>query len=209
MKICRLQDSSFTHADVLELIKESFQQWQENGLDSVLLRFTPAEFEENTVGAVVLVAIDTDNNALIGTTTIVPHRSNNEVGGYHKYLAVNPGYKGRGVASQLLKSCIEVAKESDYSYILSNTSVHANWSVKWHKKNGFKIIDYYASASSGYYCYRLRYQLKSPSIWNSTFCTQVASCASYLKTRAMRRQDGGMTGFGNAVLKVFRALKLV
>ena len=209
MKICRLQDSSFTHADVLELIKESFQQWQENGLDSVLLRYTPAEFEQNTTDAVVLVAIDTESNELIGTTTLVPHRSKHEVGGYHKYLAVKPSYKGKGVASQLLKSCVEVAKSRDYSYILSNTSVHAEWSVRWHKKNGFKIIGYYVSTASKYFCYRFRYQLKSPSIWNSTLCAHVAFCASYLKTRAMRTQDGGMTGFGNAVLKVFRSLNLV
>ena len=78
MKICRLQDSTFNHADVLELIKESFLQWQENGLDSILLRFTPSEFAENTSSAVVLVAIDDDNNDLIGTTTIVIHHSKHE-----------------------------------------------------------------------------------------------------------------------------------
>lgn len=203
MKICRLQDSTFNHADVLELIKESFLQWQENGLDSILLRFTPSEFAENTSSAVVLVAIDDDNNDLIGTTTIVIHHSKHEDWAYHKYLAVKPNFKGKGIATQLLKSCVEVADKSNYCYILSNTSVDAKWSVKWHLKNGFKIIGYYSS-SSNYYCYRFRYQVKNPSIWNCTLFTRAVFCLSYLKTRAMRTRDGGFTWFGRLVLRLLR-----
>ncbi len=202
MRICRLEDSKFTHADVVELFKESFKQWQENGLDSILLRFTPTEFAKNTEGAVVLVAEDTGSGELIGTTTMVIHHSNGDDWAYHKYLAVKPSHKGKGVASQLLKSCVEIAKNCNYSHILSNTSVDANWSVNWHMKNGFKKDGYYSIDTSDYYCYRFRYQIKSPSIWNNTLFTRTIFCYYFLKTRAMKRKDGSLTLFGKLLSKI-------
>lgn len=209
IRIYRLQDSAFTHADVVELFKESFAQWTENGLGSILLQFTPSEFAEKTANAVVLVAVDTENNVLAGTATIVIDHDKKEKYGYNKYLAVKPSYKRRGIASQLLQARIDIAKQEGCRYILSNTAVGADWSINWHKKNGFKTVGLYSVVTSDYYSYRFRYQLKSPSIWNCALFTKMVFCASYLKTRAMRTQDGGMTGFGNAVLKVFRSLKLV
>ena len=209
IRICRLKDSPFTHEEVLELIKESFQQWLDNGLGSILMQFTPSEFAEKTADAVVLVAIDSDNNELVGTVTFTIHHTRKGDWAYHKYLAVKPSSKNKGIATRLLEEFVSIAKKEGYAYILSNTAVPADWSVKWHKKNGFKTIGLYSTITSDYYSYLFRYQLKSPSIWNCTLFTDCVYGLSYLKTRAMRRRDGGMTCFGNFVLKVLRFFKLV
>lgn len=209
IKIYRLQDTAFTHADVVNLFKDSFAQWTENGLGSILLQFTPSEFAEKTIDAIVLVAVDDEKNILAGTTTMTIHHSKNERWAYHKYLAVKPDYKCKGIATQLLRSCIDIATNSEYGYILSNTSVDARWSVNWHLKNGFKKVGYYSTTTSNYFSYRFRYQLKSPTIWNCSFFTDIVFCFSYLKTRAMRKRDGGLTWFGNSVIKVLGFLKIL
>lgn len=210
MRICILQDSSFSHTDVLELIKESFQQWLENGLESILLQFTPSEFEEKTAEGVVLVAIDEADNTLCGTTTfIISKNKSGERFAYNKFSAVKGNTRQKGIGSELLEYEKRMALKEGCCYILSNTSVLAAWSVKWHKKNGFKRIGFYSTITSDDYSYLFRCQLKSPSIWNCNLFTNVVFSLSYLKTRAMRRPDGSITYIGNIVLKAFRLLKLV
>ena len=207
MIICLLQDSYFSHADVLELIKESFQLWQENGLGSILLRFTPTEFAERAADGSILVAIDESDDTLCGTTTFSLYKNKlGELYAYNKFSAVKSNANQKGIGSRLLECEKRMAKKKGCAYILSNTSALAEWSVKWHKKNGFKIVGLYSTITSDYYSYLFRYQLKSPSIWNSTLFCKFVFRLSYLKTRVMKRSNGSMTSFGTIILKVFKFL---
>ena len=186
MEICRLQNSGFTHNDVVELIKASFVQWQERGLESSLLKLTPDSFAEKTANDIVLVAIDENNNTLLGTTSfsILKDRQGKQYA-YNKYSAVISTTKQKGIGSSLLQCEKRIAINEGCCYIISDTCEHAKWSVKWHEKNGFRIIGETSFNNNDYYSYVFRLQLKESYIWSNPIYCKIRFIISWLKTRLM------------------------
>lgn len=203
IKICLLQDTSFTHADVLELIKESFRQWQENGIESSLLKLTPISFVEKTANAVVLVAIDDASDTLCGTTScsIIRDKQGKRYA-YNKYSAITSKTKHSGIGSSLLRYEKQLAIEERCSHILSDTCVLAKWSVNWHKKNGFRIVGLESFTTNDYYSYIFRLQLKKPSFWSSPLYCRLRFVFSWIKTRLMCDSRGNKTLIGRLVIRI-------
>lgn len=208
MKICCLQDSRFTHADVVELIKASFAQWQEKGLESSLLKLTPESFAKRTANDTVLVAIDNTNDTLLGTTSFAIYEDKQgKRYAYNKYSAVVNTTKQKGIGSSLLEFEKQMAVNEGCCYILSDTCVHAKWSVKWHKKNGFRIIGLKSFNFNDYYSFIFRLQLEKSSLWSSPIYCKLASFISGLKTRLMYNSKGEMTLFGNTIVQIVQYLR--
>ena len=202
IKIVDFEESGFTHENVVDLIRSSFQQWRERGIESSLLRLTPETFIKNTAKSTIFVAIN-GNGELVGTTTCDwLTDKNNILYGYNKYSAVSSSQKSSGIGSYLFDSVKECARSRKCSYILSDTSVLAPWSLKWHIKNGFKRVGLISFKSNKYYSYLFRCQLRSPSIWNYSLYRNIRFILSYIKTRAWQRPDGGHTKLARFIIRL-------
>ncbi|WP_344258275.1 GNAT family N-acetyltransferase [Streptomyces sodiiphilus] len=63
--------------------------------------------------AELLVAVDAENEALLGTVTFAAHKPFAEISGPHeaefRMLAVDPGARGRGIGEALVRDCAERA----------------------------------------------------------------------------------------------------
>lgn len=200
MKICRIQDSRFSKADVVELIKASFAQWQERGLESSLLKLTPDSFAEKTANDIVLVAIDERSDTLCGTTSFsILQDKQGKRYAYNKFSAVISTTKQKGIGSLLLDCEKQMALSENCSYILSDTCIHAKWSVNWHKKNGFKIIALDSFKSNDYYSYIFRLQLEEPSCWSSNRYCKRRFLKSWLKTRLKYNSKGELSPCGQII----------
>lgn len=208
IRICRLQDSPFTHADVVELIKASFAQWQERGLESSLLKLTPDIFAEKTANDIVLVATDDVTDTLCGTTSFSLLEDNRgKRYAYNKYSAVAGTTKQKGVGSSLLEYEKQMALDEGCSYILSDTCVHAKWSVNWHKKNGFSIVALDSFKSNDYYSYIFRLQLEEPSCWSSSLYCKRRFLLSWLKTRLKYNSRGEVSLCGRSLIRIHQLLR--
>lgn len=202
IKVIDLENSRFTHKDVVDLIHSSFQQWRERGVESSLLKLTPEVFIENTMHSSVFVAIN-GNGELVGTTTcdwlIDKH---NVQYAYNKYSAVSPLMKKSGIGSLLFDYEKECARSRKCSYILSDTSVLAPWSLKWHIKNGFNRVGLISFNSNKYYSYLFRCQLKSPSIWDFGLYRNIRFFLSFCKTKIWQRPNGEHTKLARLIIRL-------
>ena len=149
----RIKDESISWEELTDLVHESFQERLDQGLHFSSSDITPEDFKRYGSSRIVLVAIDRDSNALAGTVSLQLNKKDDILWGYHGGLAVKPRYKRHGIATRLFGRLVEIAKENRCEYIQSDTSVGAKSSVKWHKKNGFKIVDLCSFKSTNYYSY--------------------------------------------------------
>lgn len=67
---------------------------------------------------------------------------------YHsdKYLeidnmGVNPDYRSKGVGSELIKKCLNWAKDNSYQKVIVNTFFQNTKAISFYRKNGFTEID--------------------------------------------------------------------
>lgn len=202
MRIEILENTRYSHHDVLELIHFAFNQWKELGIGTSLLTLTIEQFKERTADSVIFVALD-ENGELQGTTTCsILKKRNGSYFAFNKYTAVSNQYKNKGVGSLLLNFEKEYARSYDCEYILSDTSVLAPWSIRWHKKNGFRIIGYCSYKNNNYYSYIFRNQLLSPSVWNNFLYVKIVFLLSFFKTKLIKRANGELTKLGDFILKL-------
>lgn len=208
MEIVPLENTGFSYQDVLNLIHSAFQQWEELGIESSLLSLTLEQFIERTKDSMVFIAIEDGN--LVGTTTCsILKDKYNIVYAFNKYSAVLNMKKKSGVGTLLLNAEKQFVKENGCEYIISDTSVLATWSIKWHKKNNFRIIGYKSFSNNRYYSYVFRCQLTSPSIWNNVLFTQLVYRCSMLKTKAVKKSDGSLTALGRLIMSYICAINKI
>ena len=116
--------------------------------------------------------------------------------GYFEYCAIKDGYKHCGIGTKLLQARKSIAEDNNCSYILSDTSVLADSAIKYHKKNGFKIVGYESFHSTNYWSYVFRLQLKGRSIWDIGAFRLVRFCLSYVFIKVTRTVNGDDTYIG-------------
>lgn len=170
------------------------------------MKLTPDSFAEKTANDIVLVAID-ENNTLLGTTSfsILKDRQGKQYA-YNKYSAVISTTKQMGIGSSLLQCEKRIAINEGCCYIISDTCEHAKWSVKWHEKNGFKIVGLKSFDTNDYYSLIFRLQLDDTSIWSSSFYCMIRFFLSWFKTRLMYDTKGNITLIGSVVIKIIQLL---
>jgi ribosomal protein S18 acetylase RimI-like enzyme len=84
-----------------------------------------------------------DNGKLIGYLTALPLRIE-----YHKSkcleiesLGVTTRYRSRGIGSQLIQKCLELAKKMRFQKVYLNSYFKNKRAISFYKKNGFSEID--------------------------------------------------------------------
>ena len=160
VKIYKREDANITYKQIIDLIHESFQERLDQGLRYSCSFMTEEQYKERVKNGIILVAIDNDSNKLAGTLALNKYLDNGEIHGYTEYIAVSNNYKHYGIGSLLMHEMRKVAKREGCFYILSDTSTKANSAVKYHVKNGFKIIGLESYRSTNYWSYVFRMQLK-------------------------------------------------
>ena len=146
-----------TDEALFELVGESYRQWIEQGLECGWLHRSPEDFYKMIHPASVFVAQDAETGELLGMHCFRAKKGSEGVYGF--YLAVSPAAKRQGIASRMLAYEVERIRKAGYRYIKETTATTAAWSVRWHLRNGYRIIGYYHSPNDNFANYVFRKQL--------------------------------------------------
>lgn len=140
LTISTREEAGVSEEAVYALFCQSFQQWTDNGIDAPFLHKTLDRFIKTISNARVYVAVDAETGELVGTHSLQLNKEKNYVHDF--YLAVSPKCKHEGIATRLFKVEEDYVRKAGYNYIQCTTAVNAIWSVKWHLKNGYRIVGY-------------------------------------------------------------------
>lgn len=190
---------------IYELVKDSYRQWTENGLDGEWLHLPIEEFRRILNHSKVDVAIDKESGELLGTRT---HQINNRKRAvFDCYLAIAPKAKRMGIATSILKAETTWARNAGFDHLFCTTAVTADWSVRWHLKNGYRIVGYNRSEKNNHATYCFRYQLQPSLLWSGPLApisARFSFILSYIIVTLTKDSDGRLNSFGHIVKKLFR-----
>jgi ribosomal protein S18 acetylase RimI-like enzyme len=141
---------------------ESYRMWQEQGLKAPWMHRSLEEFQRIIHGVTVFVALDAETEELLGMHCFRAYRRQGWCYGF--LLAVAVSARREGIASRMLEYEVERIRQSGFHYIKEVTATTADWSIRWHLRNGFRIIGYYHSPNDNFANYVFRKQLISISL---------------------------------------------
>ena len=136
------------------LIWTSFEQWKSKGLYVSLSDDT--HFANYVKGRVVYIVEDAATGELLAVHTLKPNKRKG--GAWGANLAVAPSAKNEGIATRLLQEEITQLRQRGYRYLQGSTGIPAVWSVRWHLKNGYRIVGYGRNEKENYASYTFRKQ---------------------------------------------------
>lgn len=199
--ILRLEDSPVSYEEVINLIHLAFQDRLEEGLHYTCSDMTVEQYRNRTRNGVILVAVDPQTKALLGTSmSHLEEDSRHRKYGEYEYVAIHPKAQGSGVAAKLFQEHLQTLQDAGAEYILSDTAVRARSAVRHHLRIGFKIIGLRSFRSTNYYSYLFRRQLVTDSfrqrLYTSSLYCRLRFIPSCLRTRALLKPDGTKTRLG-------------
>ena len=153
----------------------------------------------------MFVAMDVETGELLATHSFKINRRKKSATGY--ILAVSPKAKREGIATRMLAIETDYIIKAGCTHLLGNTAVTAPWSVKWHLKNGYRIVGYKRSSKNSYYSYVFRKQLSCSFLWSGPLAPMTAHlsfCVSYAITRLCKTSTGQLTLLGRVAKKILR-----
>jgi ribosomal protein S18 acetylase RimI-like enzyme len=151
------KEAGISDEALFELVNESYRQWIDQGLEAHWLHRTLEDFRKMIHHAAIFVAQDAEKGELLGMHCFRGNKKSGRAFGF--YLAISPKAKREGFASRMLAYETERIRQSGYRYIKEATATTADWSVRWHLKNGYRIIGYYHSPNDNFANYVFRKQL--------------------------------------------------
>ncbi len=149
--------TNVTDEALYALSLESFRMWQEQGLEAPWMHRSLTEFQRIIHSVTVFVALDAETGELLGMHCFRAYRRQGWCYGF--LLAVAVSARREGVASRMLAYEVERIRQSGFRYIKEVTATTADWSIRWHLRNGFRIIGYYHSPNDNFANYVFRKQL--------------------------------------------------
>jgi len=153
------------YEEVVNLLHESFKERLDAGLNFGCATFSVEDFKNELKDSHVFVAYD-DKGKAIGTGTLTLRDKKGFRYASHEFLATSNKYKGRGIASAIFVEMKKMAIEKRIDFISSSTAVEAFSSVRYHKKNGFKIYRLVSFDGKTYYSYCFIYPIRKLNILN-------------------------------------------
>ena len=192
--IKRREETGITYEQIVSLMHESFEERLLQGLKFTCSFMTVEQYKKKTSDGIIFVAIDEDTHELMGTAVV--HIRKDSVGviyGYNELAAISPKAKRCGIGSMLLRERVCEVEKKGGEYILSDTAVGATSSVKYHLKNGFKIIGLQSYSSTNYFSYLFRKQLVPSKKWNSNLYCKYVFFKSYIITKLKLKKNGSTT----------------
>lgn len=160
--IKKRKDTDVTDEALYALNNEAYMMWSEQGMEAPWLHRSLAEFQRIIHSVTMFVALDAETGELLGMHSFRSYRRQGWCYGF--LLAVASSARCEGIASQMFTYETEYFRRSGFSYIKEVTATTADWSIRWHLKNGFRIIGYYRSPKDNFANYVFRKQLISISL---------------------------------------------
>ena len=208
IKTYKREEVDISYKQIVELIHESFQERLGQGLRYSCSFMTEQQYVEKTKNGLIFVAIDEESGAFVGTCTLNIHIDGETRYGYMEYVAIKSDYKHKGIGSLLLQQLRQKAiMEMGCSYVLSDTSVKADSAIRFHLKNGFKIIGLESYRSTNYWSYVFRMQLEPSFLWNNSVFLKLHYWCSYAFIKTTRDINGNDTSLGKIYKKLTKICK--
>ena len=136
---------------------DSHRIWREQGLEAPWMHLSFEEFQQAIRNVLMFVALDAETGELLGMHSFNTYRRQWWCYGFR--LAVASSARREGIASRMLDYEAERIRQAGYRYLKGVTGVTADWSIRWHLRNGYRIIGYYRSPEKNYANYVFRKQL--------------------------------------------------
>ena len=197
------KDTNVTDEALYELFNESFKKWAQQGLDAPWLCASFEEFCKQLNSSTAFVAVDATTDELLGLHCF--RRNKKHRWAYDFYLAVKPKAQGEGIASRMLAYEAEVIKKAGYLYLKDSTATTAEWSVRWHLKNGYRIVGYYRVPNNNFTNYVFRKQLAPSILWGPTLgplTARMSFAASWLVNHLLKHSDGRDNLLGSVARRI-------
>lgn len=203
MEIYKLEETDISYKQIVDLLHESFKERLNQGLQYTCSFITEEKFRKITSKSIVFVAID-NKLGLCGTATLTIRKDHRNIKyGYNEYNGIRSDMKGKGIGSLLYIYREREALNYGCEYMMSDTSTQAKSAVKYHLKNGFKIIGLESYRSTNYWSYVFRKQLVPSKKWNCDFYCKLQYLKSWTFIRITRDINGNDSFFGK-LYKVIR-----
>lgn len=191
--ICRIKDSPFSYDDLMQLIYASVQERLDQGLNFIVASMSADDYREKTKDSIVIVAYR--DNDLLGTAcSTIKKDKHGKNFSYEEMIYVSPECKRGGLGSKMQLKRIEVAKENGCPYTISDTAEGATSSVRWHLKNGYKLVGLRSYEKTNYYSKIFRWQIEPHPLWNNSLFCKVHYWFSSIKCRMCYHEDGSYKG---------------
>ena len=149
---------------LFELYNVSFDMWRKHGLEADWLHLTQDSFKRQLHKKMIFVAIDKSKGEIIGMHALKSIPKSKGLAG--SFLAVLPSVQRYGIATCILEYEMAYARNKNHTHLREYTAVNADWSVKWHLKNGYRIIGYNRSEKDNYASYLFHLQLVPSLLWS-------------------------------------------
>lgn len=189
--------------ELAQLYHEAFQERLDQGMNFICSSFTPEYLEQHFNDAIILVALDKDqNDALAGVAVLRIIHNDRGTWGYFTDMGIKPSYKRCGIGSKLEAQRVAVAKENGCSFVMSDTAANAKSSVNWHLRNGFRIVELVSWPNTNYYSYNFRKQLVPDAKWSNPLYCKIRFWWSALICRMKYQANGDFTPFMKFYIKM-------
>ena len=192
------------------LLRAAYQQWTDDGLYTPVAYATLEQFKQYIANKAVFVAQDEATGELLAMHTLRLNKRKGRADGAN--LAVSPTAKREGIASRMLEEEVQRLRKAGYRYMMGSTGIPATWSVRWHLKNGYRIVGYSRSERNNYASYVFRKQIAT-DVWHhptdllwtrpiAPLTAKVRYAASYLVTCICKTREGRLNRIGRLAKKM-------
>lgn len=182
------KDDTVSYDSLLSVIHKSFEERLKQGLYYTCSSYTKEDLINRTKDGKLLIAIDEETNNILGVSGYTIKRKRKIKYGYFAFIGIDENAKKTGVGSLLFQEVLKYNILSGSEYIESNTAKQAESAVKFHLKNGFRIVGLNSFMTTNYYSYVFRYQIKKPSIWNNARICKLSYIISYCITKTLKKE---------------------
>ena len=190
-----------------ELAIAAYQQWGDNGLATFEECLSIETFRKVVSRNLVFVAQDATTGELLAMRTLILNKKKQCA--LEGNFSVAPNAKRQGVGSKLFEVEQLYLREKGYRYVTCSTAIPATWSVRWHLKNGYRIVGYSRSERHNYASYVFRKQIAidvrhhpTDLLWTMPLAPITAKLrywATYIATSICKDKAGRLNWIGRMV----------
>ena len=198
------KEAEVSAEELYELEQTAFQQWTDKRLYTSIAHTSKEQFQRYIADKVVFVAQDEATGELLGMHTLKLNKRKGRADGAN--LAVSSKAQHEGIASRMLEAEAQRLRKAGYRYVVENTAIPATWSVKWHLKNGYRIVGYSRSERNNYASYVFRKQIATdvrhhPTdlLWTKPIAPVTAKiryCLTWMATMVCKDKAGKLNWLG-------------
>ena len=204
------KEAEVSAEELFELRRAAFQQWIDADLYTSAKDATLECFRQYLKDKAVFVAQDEATGELLGMHTLRMNKRKGRADGAN--LAVSPKAQNEGIASRMLQAEAQRLRKAGYRYIVENTAIPATWSVRWHLKNGYRIVGYSRNERNNYDSYVFRKQIAT-DVWHhptdllwthpiAPLTAKVSYAATYIVTCICKTREGRLNRIGRLAKKM-------